>query len=403
MSSISNPSELQVTGVAFFGRTFAEYSSFFDLAPAALVGRRMLDVAAGPSSFTAEARSLGIDAVAVDPLYGLSCEALAAYVQIDYARMIAEMRRKPELLRFRHYTSVDAAETDRRAAAARFLSDYPVGFAQSRYVAGALPQLPFADGAFDLVLCAHLLFLYARQFDFAQHVAACRELVRVSAGEVRIHPICGLGGKLYPELPRLLDELALIGIEGTVIETDYEFFAGTRATLVLKAAMTRNAESIVIRREDPFGKTAADLIAEVVAFLAGRYPELADACAMSFHPDDVVVSRSGFFVAYLGGRPVGCGALRPLDDETVEIKRMYVAPAARRRGVGRELLAELERQAAGFGYGLIRLECGVRQPEAIALYESCGFSHIPPFGQYVGKPVSVCFEKATGRALQAPV
>jgi len=90
MSSISNPSELQVTGVAFFGRTFAEYSSFFDLAPAALVGRRMLDVAAGPSSFTAEARSLGIDAVAVDPLYGLSCEALAAYVQIDYARMIAE-------------------------------------------------------------------------------------------------------------------------------------------------------------------------------------------------------------------------------------------------------------------------------------------------------------------------
>ena len=70
---------------------------------------------------------------------------------------------------------------------------------------GALPRLPFFDGAFDLVLCAHLLFIYARRFDFAWHLAACQELVRVSAGEVRLHPVdLGYGLRLTSSgTPRL--------------------------------------------------------------------------------------------------------------------------------------------------------------------------------------------------------
>jgi GNAT superfamily N-acetyltransferase len=75
---------------------------------------------------------------------------------------------------------------------------------------------------------------------------------------------------------------------------------------------------------------------------------------------------------------------------------MYVVAPARRRGVARSLLAELERRAAEFGYSLIQLETGNRQPEAIALYESCGYHRIPPYGSHVGDPVSVCFQKETG-------
>lgn len=234
----------------------------------------MLDVAAGPSSFTAEACRRGIDAVAVDPLYGASREALGARVQRDYAAMFAQMRAKRRLFKLgrravlpagrvndrtrraspeaaaiaqaiamravggssrsrAYFASIDEAESERRAAAQRFLSDYETHYPHARYVCGTLPRLPFLDGAFDLVLCAHLLFTYAKRFDFAWHLAACRELARVSAGEVRIHPVCGADGRKYPELDRLQAELQAAGIASKLVRVNYEFFIGSSSMLVL--------------------------------------------------------------------------------------------------------------------------------------------------------------------------
>lgn len=227
-------SEIQLSSVSFFGRTLAEYTQFFQLDLPALRGRSVLDVAAGPSSFTAEACRLGIGATAVDPLYGCTPDTLEAHVQIDYARMFAQMREKPHLVRFRTFASIDVAEVDRRAAAARFLEDYKAHFVHDRYVGASLPALPFADGQFDLVLCAHLLFTYARLFDLAWHLAACRELMRVSRGEVRLHPVCALDGKIYPQMDALRAGLAGGGIASELVEVDYEFFAGATQTLVLR-------------------------------------------------------------------------------------------------------------------------------------------------------------------------
>lgn len=224
---------LELPSVSFFGRSLDEYAQFFDLDVAALRGRAVLDVAAGPSSFTAEACRKGVDAVAVDPLYGCTPDALTTHVQLDYAKMGAQMRAKPGLFRLRSFRSIDAAETDRRAAAQRFLTDYDAHFVHGRYVGGALPRLPFLDEAFDLVLCAHLLFVYSARFDFAWHLAACVELARVSAGEVRIHPVCGADGRPYPELPRLRKELLTHGVTSEVVKIDYEFFVGSGTMLVL--------------------------------------------------------------------------------------------------------------------------------------------------------------------------
>lgn len=220
--------------VSFFGRTLAEYAQFFALDVEALRGRDVLDVAAGPSSFTAEACARRIDAVAVDPFYAGPPEDLAAQVESDYTRMFAQMRAKPRLFRMKAFPSFAAAEADRRLAAQRFLADYETHFAHGRYVGGALPRLPFFDRTFDLVLCAHLLFIYAARFDFEWHVAAARELVRVSDGEVRIHPICGPDGKPYAKLPALRRELRAVGIESDVVEVDYEFFVGANSMLVLR-------------------------------------------------------------------------------------------------------------------------------------------------------------------------
>lgn len=228
------PQEIQLPSVSFFGRTLAEYSQFFSLNIAKLRGRSVLDVAAGPSSFTAEACRHGVDAVAVDPLYGCPADTLATHVQLDYERMFSQMRQKPGLFRFKSFPSIDAAEADRRLAAQHFLTDYAAHFVHGRYLGASLPRLPFLDGAFDLVLCAHLLFVYAKRFDFAFHLAACRELVRVSTGEVRIHPLCGTDGRRYPELARLRQELLQHGITSEVVTTDYQFFAGSGTMLVLR-------------------------------------------------------------------------------------------------------------------------------------------------------------------------
>ena len=226
--------EIELPSVSFFGRSLAEYAQFFALDVAALKGRDVLDVAAGPSSFTAEACARRIDAVAIDPLYGNTPESLATHVQLDYDRMFAQMRAKRRLFRFKSFPSIDAAELDRRAAAQRFLNDYETHFIHNRYVGGALPRLPFFDGTFDLVLCAHLLFTYAQRFDFDWHLAACRELVRVTADEVRIHPLCGTDGKPYPGLARLRRELKAVGIASEVVAVDYEFFVGANSMLVLR-------------------------------------------------------------------------------------------------------------------------------------------------------------------------
>jgi GNAT superfamily N-acetyltransferase len=90
------------------------------------------------------------------------------------------------------------------------------------------------------------------------------------------------------------------------------------------------------------------------------------------------------------GTAVGCGALRALGDGVAEVKRMYVVPEARGRGVSKLVLAGLEDAARSRGWTLLRLETGPRQPEAIALYEGAGYRPIPAFGGYVDEPDAGC-------------
>lgn len=237
MTLSNSLSEIQLNSVAFYGRTLTEYLRFFALAPATLDGASILDVAAGPASFTAEAVRRGLNATAVDPLYGYPVDTLRAHVALDYRHMRDQLRERTGLLRCgAMFDTVEAAIEERQRGADRFLRDYESGFLHGRYVGGALPLLPFLDRQFDLVLCAHLLFVYARQFDFAFHLDACAELVRVSSAEVRIHPLCGLDGKPYPGLDRLRAELEGRGIGSEVVPLDYAFFAGADSMLVLRRA-----------------------------------------------------------------------------------------------------------------------------------------------------------------------
>ena len=100
-----------------------------------------------------------------------------------------------------------------------------------------------------------------------------------------------------------------------------------------------------------------------------------------------------FLAAFVAGEVVGCGAVKRMPGRYGEIKRMYVDPNARGRGVGRALIEALESSLLADGIDVARLETGVRQPEALSLYERCGYVRIPPFGEYREDPLSVFLEK----------
>jgi SAM-dependent methyltransferase len=225
------PLQMEPPAHSFCGRTLDEYARFFALDLLALRRQAVLDVAAGSASFTAEASRRGIDAVAVDPCYDHPASVLAGQIRQDGGRMFAQRRAKPRSFRPPAFPSPAAA--GRRSAAQWFLADYEGNARHGRYVRGALPLLPFLDGAFDLVLCGHLLFIQARRFDFDWHFAACAELMRVSGGEVRIHPLCGADGRRYAELERLRDGLLAQGVRSEVVPVDCGLFTGSDRMLVL--------------------------------------------------------------------------------------------------------------------------------------------------------------------------
>ncbi|WP_240479785.1 GNAT family N-acetyltransferase [Paenibacillus wynnii] len=114
--------------------------------------------------------------------------------------------------------------------------------------------------------------------------------------------------------------------------------------------------------------------------------------------EDPKVREMIFVVGYLNEKPVGCGGLRPLDDlqlmtPAMELKRFYVDPNSRKMGIATNMLLFLEEKAVVSGYREIRLETGIKQPEAIALYVKHGYQPIDLYGPYVGDPDSLCYGK----------
>lgn len=151
----------------------------------------------------------------------------------------------------------------------------------------------------------------------------------------------------------------------------------------------------VARYEDP---PAATLIAALQQEYVIRYGGH-DVTAVS--PTEFAPPRGLFLVGYADGRAVACGGWRAHDgpapdfeDGDAEVKRMYVDPAARGHGYARAILAELERTAAAAGRRRIVLETGSRQPEAVALYRSCGYLPMRNFSKYRDMPTSRCFAKS---------
>ena len=149
---------------------------------------------------------------------------------------------------------------------------------------------------------------------------------------------------------------------------------------------------LLIEARDPLGPEALFLLHEAALEARRLYSDLIDSAApmptnQPLRPGDI------YLIAFLDGNPVGCGALRKLDDATAEVRRIYVLRQSRRTGIARAILVRLEEEACRLGYVTLLVETGNRQHPAMSLYESYGFTRIPAFGLYVSDPVSVCYSK----------
>jgi GNAT superfamily N-acetyltransferase len=152
------------------------------------------------------------------------------------------------------------------------------------------------------------------------------------------------------------------------------------------------APPLSIAPVDPFHLQALALLAEAGREARSLYPELF--APGSPAPTNVPLGeREIYLLAWREGVAVGCGALRRLDAHRGELRRLFVTQGARREGVGRSLLARLEADALALCYRRLVLETGNRQKPAMAMYRAAGWRRIPPYGNHVGDPTSVCFGK----------
>jgi GNAT superfamily N-acetyltransferase len=161
----------------------------------------------------------------------------------------------------------------------------------------------------------------------------------------------------------------------------------------MSAARTRCADALPTAQSDPMptainlrfrpGRSdtgpGAALLAAFAAEMGTLYVPRFEAGSPSATPAELTPPGGAFLVGYLESQPVACGGLKRLEPQVAEIKRMYVAPAARSRGVARTLLATLEEATRELGYTVTRLDTGAAQPHAHSLYTSAGYRPIPDY------------------------
>jgi len=222
----------------FSARPLAEYRVMFALGEADLTGQ-VLDCPGGAASFTAEVCAAGGDAVAVDVVYERGPAEVAVLARGEAERGNAYMAGNADRYVWSYFSDVVSHDQARRAAAevfARDITSHP-----QRYVAGALPHLPFEDRSFDLVLSGHLLFTYTDRLDANFHLEALLELVRVTRSQVRVFPLLEHTGRSDPQaLDYLRSQLTARGIDTQIRQVDYEFQLGGDQMLVF----TRNISAV---------------------------------------------------------------------------------------------------------------------------------------------------------------
>jgi hypothetical protein len=221
---------LEYKEIVPWGRNYDEYVRMFDLREQDLQ-MRILGCGDGPASFNCESHRLGGKTVSVDPLYQYTAGVIRQRIRETYSDVLRQTKANRDKFRWDVIPTVEELGRIRMKAMNVFLADYMAPGRDGRYIAGALPSLPFNDQQFDIALSSHFLFLYSDHLSEAFHQAAIREMLRVSR-EARIFPVLDMTGQRSHYVSKIINFFQEYELE--IRRVNYEFQRGGNEVLIMK-------------------------------------------------------------------------------------------------------------------------------------------------------------------------
>jgi len=223
----------RIKGPIFIGRTWKEYEKMFNLESESLSELKILDCAAGASSFRSHSAKKGIDVTALDLMYTHKAYDLCVKCEEHLKILVDSIKKIQDMFVWKFFSDPDDIRCVRNNACKEFISDYRK-YKGEHYIPADIQNLPFDDESYDLVLCSHLLFIYDHRLDYKFHLKAISEMLRVSKGELRIYPLVKNRGVKSEFVKKIMDDIPDVKME--IVNVDYEFRKGSNEMLrILKS------------------------------------------------------------------------------------------------------------------------------------------------------------------------
>lgn len=222
----------QLKDIVPWGRNFSEYLEMFALSDDDL-SKPILGCGDGPAAFNAELTRQGGTIVSVDPLYSYDADEISQRIDETFDQVIRETIMNMNEFVWQNIRSVDELVKIRMDAMNDFISDYPKGKLEKRYMAESAPFLSFPDDSFGLAVVSHFLFLYSDHLDLKFHIDTIRKLCRI-CGETRIFPLLQLGATPSPHVEPVVNYFRSQKYEVTQVRVPYEFQRGGNLMLRIR-------------------------------------------------------------------------------------------------------------------------------------------------------------------------
>ncbi|MDF2878356.1 MAG: hypothetical protein K0S30_1452 [Clostridia bacterium] len=222
---------IQYKEIVPWGRSYEEYISMFNLSEKDL-DKSILGCGDGPASFNTVMYQKGKKMISIDPIYSLTAEEIEKQIKATYQNVLIQTQQNKEKFIWNEIESVEELGQIRMSAMKSFLSDYEKGKVQNRYIPAELPNLPFENKQFDLVLCSHFLFLYTNNLTVDFHIQAINEMLRI-ANEVRIFPLMDVNSSRSIYVDEVLSRYTDLGYCAKEVQVNYEFQKGGNKMMVI--------------------------------------------------------------------------------------------------------------------------------------------------------------------------
>jgi len=203
-----------------WGRSYTEYVNMFHLSPGFL-SQTVLGCGDGPAAFNSVANAFGGNVTSVDPIFSYSKKEIEKRINETFGEVIDQTKANMDKFNWEQFGTVEGLGKIRMKSMLQFLDDFEQGKEEGRYVAAALPELPFENKAFDLVLSSHFLMLYSGHLDLDFHFKAIDEMLRVGR-EIRIFPVLNLNANVSPYLNHIMEKYP----NSELVKVNYEFQKG---------------------------------------------------------------------------------------------------------------------------------------------------------------------------------